>query len=113
MSKVVTLFTEEKKLIGHLLFASDVPIFRQLGWEGHCIFTGVPKDTETFDSPSCQYLQENKHIEFNAKIVACSSGYTIHIPRLLSATLSRDLEGTWSVESTELKGVCFVAAATS
>lgn len=108
MSKVMVLQTESREMIGFLLFASEKSVFCELGWEGHCIFTGVPKDPEVFENTLCEYLQSNKNVEFNAKIISNEKGYSLIISRLLTAELSSDLEGTWSPMNNEIKGLCFV-----
>ena len=101
------MLTEENEMIGFLMFASEKSVFTELGWEGHCIFTGVPKKSEVFDNPLCRYLQENKNIEFNAKVISKEVGYSVTIKRLLSAEISKDLKGSWSPINHNVKGLCF------
>ncbi|MGJ8674813.1 MAG: hypothetical protein ACSHWP_02585 [Pseudoalteromonas sp.] len=108
MSKTVVMLTEENEMIGFLLFAAEKSIFTEMGWEGHCIFTGAPKDSKVFDNPLCIYLQDNKNIEFNAKIISSDAGYSLIIRRLLSAELSKDLNGSWSPVNQNTKGFCLV-----
>ncbi len=108
MSNVIVLETESKQMIGFLLFASNKPVFTNLGWEGDCIFTGVPKDPIVFDNALCEYLQDNKNIEFSAKITSTDEGYSLTINTLLSAELSKSLEGIWLPIDKKMKGCCFV-----
>lgn len=95
-------------MIGFLLFAAEKPIFTEMGWEGHCIFTGVPKEANVYDNSLCEYLQNNKNIEFNAKVLSSGAGYSLTINRLLSAELSIGLSGTWSPTNQDVKGFCLV-----
>ncbi|PMN61451.1 hypothetical protein [Enterovibrio norvegicus] len=108
MPNVIVLETDSKQMIGFLLFSSDKPIFTDLGWEGDCIFTGVPKDPIVFENALCEYLQDNKNVEFSAKITSTNKGYSLTINKLLSAELSQSLEGTWWPIDKEMKGCCFV-----
>jgi hypothetical protein len=107
MSKVMVMFTEEKEMIDFLLFASENSVFRNIGWEGHCIFTGVPKSPDVFVNPLCEYLQSKKNIEFNAKIIATESGFSLTVKNILSAELSNELQGEWSPLGKDIKGICF------
>ncbi len=107
MSKAIVMLTEANEMIGFLMFASEYSIFDEMGWEGHCIFTGVPKEPAVMDNPLCNYLQSNKNIEFNAKIISSNDGYSLTIKRLLTAKLSNDLKGSWSPIDNEIAGFCF------
>jgi hypothetical protein len=113
MSNAIVMMTEENKMIGFLMFASEKTVFSDMGWEGHCIFTGVPKEPEVMNNPLCQYLQNNKNIEFNAKVISTEAGYSLIIKRLLSAELSKNLKGSWSPIDKEYGGLCFVPNATA
>lgn len=75
------------------MFASEEPVFSEKGWKGHCIFTGMPKDSSVFENNLCKYLQSKKNFKLNAKVDRTIEGYSLNIMRLLTAQLSKDLIG--------------------
>lgn len=107
MSTMMVLQTESNEMLGFILFASEKSVFSELGWDGHCIFTGAPKDPALFENALCQFLQDNKNIEFNAQVISSDKGFTLIIKRLLTAELNLDLKGFWLPNDNQLRGHCF------
>lgn len=115
MSKILILQTDEKRHIGFIMFAGEGEPFRDKDWNGECIFTGVPNETETFDHPLCRFIYDIIHKEYNARILndigvhklVISSNNTI----VVQAKIADNKKGIWQVhvgEAAGKKGICII-----
>ena len=110
------MLTEENKHIGFILFAGEGNPFEEQRWEGDCIFTGVPSESETFEHSLVDFLYDVKHQEFNA-IIESDLSHIITISSegkvVANAEVHEDSRGYWQPmigASSGLKGCCVIPA---
>ena len=111
----MAMFTAKKEHVGFFLFGGESVPFEENNWEGDCIFTGVPNETEVLNDPLCEYLQHKKNIEHKALISKTSLGFKIQIKNteglFVEAELNDEKKGQWkpsAINNLNLTGFCLV-----